>query len=98
MLEKFKQRSLELEHIDTGNYTPEEYEGCIVELQRVNHWLGDASALRTTLLRDVEAEHLQEFSVLDIGAGSGELLRVTARWARQSGRNLSAVGLELNER
>ena len=42
MLNKFKQRSYELERIDKGDYTPEEYEGCIVELQRVNRWLGDA--------------------------------------------------------
>jgi hypothetical protein len=46
MFTKFKQRSCELEHIDTGNYTAEEYEGCIVELQRVNRWLGDSQILR----------------------------------------------------
>src|SRR6266513_3034764 len=35
MFERFRQRSYELEHLDKGDYTPEEYEGCIVELQRV---------------------------------------------------------------
>lgn len=98
MLKKFRHRSYELEHIDTGNYTPEEYEGCIVELQRVNRWLGDASILHDTLLRDVAAEGLRDFSVLDVGAGSGELLRVAADWARQTQRNFLGVGLELNER
>jgi ubiquinone/menaquinone biosynthesis C-methylase UbiE len=98
MLEKFKQRSFELEHIDTGNYTPEEYEGCIVELQRVNRWLGDANVLHNTLLRDVQKENLRSFSVLDVGAGSGELLRVASRWTRETKREIHAVGLELNER
>ena len=98
MLERFKQRSHRLEHIDTGNYTAEEYEACIGELQLVNRWMGDAHSLRTTLLRDVEAQGLDEFSVLDVGAGSGELLRVAAVWARQTNRKLRAVGLELNER
>jgi len=32
MLEKFRQRSYELEHLDKGDYKPEEYEGCNVEL------------------------------------------------------------------
>ena len=41
---------------------------------------------------------MHSFSVLDVGAGSGELLRVTATWARQNWAPLSAVGLELNER
>ncbi|HEX6283902.1 MAG TPA: methyltransferase domain-containing protein [Pyrinomonadaceae bacterium] len=98
MFEKFKRRSYELEHIDTGNYTPEEYEGCIAELQLVNRWMGDAHALKHTLLRDVELKGLREFSVLDVGAGSGELLRVAATWSRSTGRRFKGVGLELNER
>jgi ubiquinone/menaquinone biosynthesis C-methylase UbiE len=98
MFEKFQQRSYELEHLDKGDYTPEEYEGCIIELQRVNRWLGDTRAVRNTLLKDVEAERLQSFSVLDVGAGSGELLRVIASWARETKRATRLVGLELNER
>jgi ubiquinone/menaquinone biosynthesis C-methylase UbiE len=98
MFEKFKQRSYELEHLDTGNYTPEEYEDCISELQFVNRWMGDAHALKHTLLKDVEQNSLSQFSVLDVGAGSGELLRVAATWARSTGRRFKGVGLELNER
>lgn len=98
MWERFQQRSQRLEYIDTGDYTPEEYEGCIGELQLVNRWMGDAHSLKTTLLREIETQGLQSFSVLDVGAGSGELLRVVATWARQTKRQFRAVGLELNER
>jgi ubiquinone/menaquinone biosynthesis C-methylase UbiE len=98
MLDRFQQRSHRLEHIDTGNYTADEYEDCISELQFVNRWLGDAHTLKATLLREVEAQRLTEFSILDLGAGSGELLRVAATWSRQTHRRLRAVGLELNER
>lgn len=98
MLDRFKRRSHRLEYIDTGNYTAAEYESCIGELQLVNRWMGDAHSLRTTLFREIEAQSLTDFSVLDVGAGSGELLRVTAGWARQTNRQVSAVGLELNER
>lgn len=98
MFEKFKQRSHELEHLDTGDYTPEEYEDCISELQLVNRWMGDAHALKHTLLKDVEQNSLPQFSVLDVGAGSGELLRVAATRARSTGRGFNGVGLELNER
>jgi ubiquinone/menaquinone biosynthesis C-methylase UbiE len=98
MFERFRQRSYELEHLDKGDYTAEEYEGCIVELQRVNHWLGDASALRDSLLNDIATANLESFSLLDVGAGSGELLRVAAKWARETDRKAQLVGLELNER
>jgi ubiquinone/menaquinone biosynthesis C-methylase UbiE len=98
MFSRFRQRSYELENIDKGTYTPEEYEGCLVELQRVNEWLGDAKALRGSLLKEIERQDPRAFTVLDVGAGSGELLRVTAHWARETGRSATLVGLELNER
>jgi len=98
MFERFRQRSYELENIDKGTYTPAEYEGCIVELQRVNSWLGDTKALRGSLLKEIGRLGLRSFSVLDVGAGSGELLRVAATWARETGRTASLIGLELNER
>lgn len=94
----FAERSLELEHLDKGDYTPEEYEGCLTELRRINRFLGDARALKRSLLAEIESEGLQCFSVLDVGAGSGELLRVIARWTKASGRSARLFGLELNAR
>jgi SAM-dependent methyltransferase len=98
MFDRFRQRSYELEHLDKGDYTPEEYEGCMVELRRVNRYLGDTSALRHSLLEEIERARLKSFSVLDVGAGSGELLRVIASWARETKRSALLVGLELNAR
>jgi SAM-dependent methyltransferase len=98
MFDRFRRRSYELEHLDKGDYTPEEYEGCLVELRRVNRWLGDASALRRSLLAEIGRAGLQSFSVLDVGAGSGELLRVTAGWARETNRSALLVGLEFKAR
>jgi ubiquinone/menaquinone biosynthesis C-methylase UbiE len=99
MCSSFRQRSYELEHLDKGDYTAEEYEGCIVELQRVNRYLGDASALRRSVLSFIERDApAAGFSLLDVGAGSGELLRIIARWADDSGRRAQLVGLELNAR
>ena len=98
MFRRFRQRSCELEHIDKGDYTSEEYEGCIVELQRVNNWLGDARALRHTLLAEIAQSGSQSFSVLDVGAGSGELLRIAANWTRRKNIRSRFVGVELNAR
>jgi SAM-dependent methyltransferase len=98
MFDRFHQRSSELEHIDKGDYTPEEYEGCLVEMQLVNRWLGDARALRNSLLQEIDTNARAEFSVLDVGAGSGELLRVVAGWTRGRGKLGTLVGLELNAR
>ena len=98
MFSKFRERSNDLEHLDVGDYTAEEYEGCIVELQRVNQWLGDARALRLSLLADIQQADLRRFSVLDVAAGSGELLRVAAAWTSRKKLNGSFTALELNAR
>jgi ubiquinone/menaquinone biosynthesis C-methylase UbiE len=98
MFGKFRQRSYELENLDRGSYSAEEYEGCISELQFVNKYFGDSWTLKRTLIRHVEKSPVRDFSVLDVGAGSGELLRVTASWARETGRTFHGVGVELNER
>ena len=98
MFSKFRRRSSRLEHLDLGDYTAEEYEGCLAELQSVNRWLGDARALRTTLLRTIRESQLKTFSVIDAGAGSGELLRTIARWAKLDGRDTQLTGVELNAR
>ncbi len=97
MFAQFRQRSLELEHLDKGDYTAEEYEGCLVELRRINRWLGDARALRESLLSEIEKTNLGNYSVLDVGAGSGELLRVVAKWSQNSGRTAALIGVELNQ-
>ncbi len=98
MFSQFRQRSLELEHIDTGAYTAAEYDGCLIEMQRVNRWLGDTGALKNSLLAEIEQQNLRSFSLLDVGAGSGELLQATATWANRTGRVAQLTGLELNPR
>lgn len=98
MTKDFQNRSLKLERIDTGDYTPEEYDRFLQDIRLVNRFAGDNRALRNTLLREIEREDLRAFSVLDIGAGSGELLRVTAKFARRQKRKSSLCGLELNAR
>lgn len=93
-----KTRSLQLERIDTGDYTAAEYDRFLREISFINRVLGDNRALRKNLWRAVESEDLQSFSVLDVGAGSGELLRATADFARKSKRKTALYGLELNAR
>ena len=92
----FKTRSLKLERLDTGDYTAEEYERFLREIAFINRSIGDERAVRETLLREIENKDLPDFSILDVGAGSGELLRVIAESARKKNRKTRLCGLELN--
>lgn len=93
----FQNRSHKLERIDTGDYTPEEYDVCLSELRLINRWIGDTRALQKSLLQEIKEKDLKEFSVLDVGAGSGELLREIAGFARKTNRRTKLTGLELND-
>lgn len=118
----FKTRSTKLERIDTGDYTPEEYERFLREIAFINRYFGDRRALEKTLFIDIAREWqtnrqkpaLQKparskgipqnaieseraFSVLDVGCGSGELLRYIAEFARRNGKQAKIIGIDLNE-
>lgn len=93
----FKYRSTELERIDTGDYTPAEYERFLREIAFINRHFGDRRVLAKTLFREIEAGRMREFSVLDVGAGSGELLRATADFSRRTGRTARLAAIDLNE-
>jgi ubiquinone/menaquinone biosynthesis C-methylase UbiE len=92
----FKTRATKPERIDVGDYTQAEYERFLKEIRFINDRLGDRSALEATLLADVERRDLTSCSVLDVGAGSGALLGVIADFARNTGREATLVGLDLN--
>ena len=92
----FKTRSLKPERIDTGDYTPDEYATFLREIRFINQRLGDRAALEKTMLAEITRLDLKDFSVLDVGAGTGELLGVIAEFARSEMRKARLVGLDLN--
>ena len=92
----FKTRSLKPERIDTGDYTPDEYNTFLREIRFINQRLGDRAAIEKTLLVKINDLDLKGFSVLDVGAGTGELLGVIAEFARKGTRKARLVGLDLN--
>lgn len=93
----FRRRATRPERIDTGDYTPEEYDRFLREIRFINQRLGDRAALEKTLLADIERLDLKTFSVLDVGAGTGELLGVVAEFARSGKRKAVLAGLDLND-
>jgi hypothetical protein len=87
----FHQRSEKLERIDTGDYTPEEYDRFLQDIRLVNRYAGDIRALKNSLLREIKTGRQREFSVWTSGAGSGELLRVVADFARRNRQKMSSL-------
>ena len=94
MFERFAHRSYELERLDTGDYTPEEYARWLQEAKLINRWLGDARALRLTLDNEPWIADAKRVSILDVGAGSGELLKLAKEFLDP--KDVCLVGAEMS--
>lgn len=92
MFSRFKQRSTELERLDTGDFTPAEYAKWQREMRVIHRLFGEMRALRNSLGRAYVESGETNVSVLDVGAGSGELLRSLTKQIERA----FLVGVELN--
>ncbi len=94
MFNRFRRRSTKLERLDTGDYTPAEYSRWQREMVFIHSFLGEKRALRNSLLAEAAKEN-REVSILDVGAGAGEMLEYIA--GSKSLENRILVGCEINE-
>jgi ubiquinone/menaquinone biosynthesis C-methylase UbiE len=92
MFERFKHRSREKERLDTGDYTPEEYALWEKEMRYIHAWFGEERAIKASLLRAVISHPADTVSVLDVGAGTGNLLSKLKGWT--SGSRVLLTGVE----
>lgn len=94
MFEQFRQRSSKLERLDTHEYTEKEYARWQREMVFIHAIFGEQRALKNTLLRDIRMSGTTRYSVLDVGAGSGGLMRKLDNWTLQNETFL--VGAEID--
>lgn len=61
------------EILDAGTASDLEVENSLRDLRRINRWLGGRRVLRTILDQQVTRTGLRQFSLLDVGTGSGDM-------------------------
>jgi len=96
VFERFKNRSHDLERLDTGDYTEAEYKLWQREMGFIHAVFGEERALKHSLIREIDAGQDVSVSILDVGAGTGILLRRIAKMLPN--HSLKRVGLELDEK
>jgi SAM-dependent methyltransferase len=97
MARDFTQRSHETELMDTEAVSLDDYRACLKDLATVNaltlthrpilKWLDRAT-------RNLPAD--QPVTVLDVGYGYGDLLRLIHAWGRRRSRAVNLIGVDLN--
>lgn len=96
MSPNFAVRATDAELMDAVDLEPATYAALLRDLARVNT-LTLARPLTLGWLRRA-TRGIDRFSLVDIGYGHGDMLRAIARWARQNGKTVKLVGIDLNPR
>jgi SAM-dependent methyltransferase len=90
-------RSDEAEWLDGPNLSPEELEAALRDLARFNGvMLGHRPILSWLRGAIRSAPAGQSLTLIDVGCGYGDLLRVIRRWSRRRGLSINLLGLDLN--
>lgn len=98
MFPDFAVRSTQAELMDGTAYTPEEFDRTLVDLRRVNQYLGGRRALAHHLFPMMKAVAAKEQPVrlLDIGTGSADIPEFIVGWARAAGIKVEFAVLDYN--
>ena len=89
-----RQRSTAAEWMDDAAATEAEFASALRDLARINRW---SLAYRPTLRwldRLVAETGARRLSVLDVGAGGGDMLRAIAAWGARRGVSVQLTGLD----
>ncbi|MDN4166427.1 methyltransferase domain-containing protein [Cytophagales bacterium LB-30] len=91
------QRSHEEEIMDDLLFEGEMMDQTLRELDFINQWLG-GNAVTLAAFRHFEdrMQVAKEVHVLDVGCGSGEMLRLLTDWAAKRGIRLIGIGIDAN--
>src|SRR3989338_7773962 len=86
-------RSEELEMLDDLETSPGDLRALLDFMTRVNRYLGGTRVI----LDHLEACRMpDEFSVLDIGFGAGDIPHAIVEWAKRNGKKVSVTAIDLN--
>jgi SAM-dependent methyltransferase len=94
----FSYRSTQKEIMDDLAFEGPEMDQALQELEFINQWLG-GNQLTTNGLQEIIARKPLTngpLQVADLGCGSGDMLRIVAKWSRRQGVPVQLTGVDAN--
>ena len=92
----FAQRSREKEIMDDLNCSGPVLEQTLRELKTINRWLGGNKVTTQGLTEVVQRFPQEQYSVVDLGCGGGDMLAVMQDWAQQEQVSMQLIGADAN--
>ncbi|MEM6320928.1 MAG: methyltransferase domain-containing protein, partial [Bacteroidota bacterium] len=98
MFLNLEKRSIQTEIMDDFDMEGPLLQRSLDKLAWINYWLGGnavtVSGLKK-LWKDLPLE--RELTIVDIGCGNGDMLRIVAKLARKEGRKVKLIGIDAND-
>ena len=95
---KFSQRSNEVEWMDDLNCSGEIVDQTLRELETINKWLG-GNHVTVNGIEKLLSQHKTQgntIKIVDLGCGSGDMLKRIALWAKKKKIDLELIGIDAN--
>ncbi len=97
MSSKFDFRSSEKELMDDLSFDGPIIEQTLRELETINKWLGGNYVTVQAIKKLVASQPAKKsWRIVDLGCGSGDMLRLIAKWARNAGVEVELMGIDAN--
>jgi 2-polyprenyl-3-methyl-5-hydroxy-6-metoxy-1,4-benzoquinol methylase len=93
---RFDRRSQELEIMDDLSAGGPVLHQTLREIDRINRWLGGNSLTLAGMQELIRLRPEREFTVCDLGCGSGEMLRTMHQWGQRRGCKYLCTGIDAN--
>lgn len=94
----FSKRHCEDELMDDTALSAQELKNTYKDIDRVNRMLGGDNGILDTIDELVSDNPKQQYSIIDIGCGNGEILRKVCTCFRKKGLGIELIGIDLNEK
>lgn len=96
LMPNLNQRCYEPELMDAENLDRDTLWQTLRELEIINRWLGGYSTILNGLEQLIAgAGPKREWTLVDVGCGGGDTLRVIADWAQQKGYHIQLTGIDM---
>ena len=95
-MSRFAQRSREKEIMDDLDCSGPVLEQTLRELKTINRWLGGNKVTTQGLTEVVQRFPQEQYSVVDLGCGGGDMLAVMQDWARRQQLSIQLIGADAN--
>jgi len=93
---KFSTRSTLEEIMDDLELSGTTVDQTLKELDSINKWLGGNQVTLMGLEKLLRNNSQPELHIVDLGCGSGDMLKLVADWARKQGVRLKLTGVDAN--